>query len=132
MEGKTPGPPDFAGEADEEDLEGGRLGGPVPDQRLAKRRGTVSGIRDLLWKELPGRHFFSMNGGSESEGGGDHHHNHGNPPPRRIVSKKGIVHTERTRVSKRKRRYIADFFNTMLDIKWRYVLLIFTLSFFLR
>ena len=127
MEDKTP---DFAGARDEEDLEGGRLG-PVPD-RLAKRRGTVSGIRDLLWKELPGRHFFSMNGGSDSEGGGDHHHNHGNPPPRRIVSKKGIVHTERTRVSKRKRRYIADFFNTMLDIKWRYVLLIFTLSFFLR
>ncbi len=32
---------------------------------------------------------------------------------------------------KEKRRFITDFFNTMLDMKWRYVFLIFFLSFFL-
>jgi potassium inwardly-rectifying channel subfamily J len=58
-----------------------------------------------------------------------HHEAHSHS--RRIVSKKGIVHTERSQISKRKRRYLSDFFNTMLDIKWRFVLLIFTLSFFL-
>ena len=42
----------------------------------------------------------------------------------------GLVRVERSHVAKRGRRYIADFFNTMLDIKWRYVLLIFTMSFF--
>ena len=69
------------------------------------------------------RSLFSMNG-PDSE-----FDQHGQ---RRIVSKKGIVHTERARVSKQRRRYLSDFFNTMLDIQWRYVLLIFTLSFFVR
>jgi hypothetical protein len=41
-----------------------------------------------------------------------------------------LVRIERSHVAQRGRRYIADFFNTMLDIKWRYVLFIFTLSFF--
>ena len=78
------------------------------------------GLAGLLRRELSGRHFFSME---------PHHEAHSHS--RRIVSKKGIVHTERSHLSKRKRRYLSDFFNTMLDIKWRYVLLIFTLSFFL-
>jgi hypothetical protein len=73
-----------------------------------------------LRRELKGRSFFSME---------PHHEAHSHS--RRIVSKKGIVHTERSQISKRKRRYLSDFFNTMLDIKWRFVLLIFTLSFFL-
>ena len=77
-------------------------------------------ITSLLRRELSGRNFFSMEPQHEA-------HSHS----RRIVSKKGIVHTERSHVSKRKRRYLSDFFNTMLDLRWRYVLLIFTLSFFL-
>ena len=36
-----------------------------------------------------------------------------------------------SKVENRRRRYLTDFFNTMLDLKWRYVLLIFTASFFL-
>lgn len=78
------------------------------------------GITALLRRELGNRSFFSME---------PHHEAHSHST--RIVSKKGIVHTERSHVSKRKRRYLSDFFNTMLDIKWRFVLLIFTLSFFL-
>ena len=42
----------------------------------------------------------------------------------------GFVRIARSHVAQRGRRYIADFFNTMLDIKWRYVLFIFTCSFF--
>ena len=76
-------------------------------------------ITSLLRRELSGRSFFSM----------EPHHEHSHS--KRIVSKKGTVHTERSHVSKRKRRYLSDFFNTMLDIKWRFVLSIFTLSFFL-
>ncbi len=49
----------------------------------------------------------------------------------RLVSKKGVVQVARTKVSSRRTRYMHDFFNTMLDIKWRYVLLIFSSSFFL-
>ena len=78
-------------------------------------------ITSLLRRELSGRNFFSM----------EPQHEAGHSHSRRIVSKKGIVHTERSHVSKRKRRYLSDFFNTMLDLRWRYVLLIFTLSFFL-
>ena len=37
----------------------------------------------------------------------------------------------RSKVENRHRRYLTDFFNTTLDLKWRYVLLIFTASFFL-
>jgi hypothetical protein len=50
---------------------------------------------------------------------------------KRLVSKKGHVQIAQSRVSSRGRRYLSDFFNTMLDIKWRYVLIIFTASFFL-
>ena len=34
-------------------------------------------------------------------------------------------------MSNRGHRYLNDFFNTMLDLRWRYVLLIFTASLFL-
>lgn len=50
---------------------------------------------------------------------------------KRLVTKKGQVQIARNKVSHRRRRYLTDFFNTMLDLKWRYVLLIFTASFFL-
>lgn len=50
---------------------------------------------------------------------------------KRLVSKRGHVQIAQDKVSNRKRRYMTDFFNTMLDIKWRYVLFIFTASFFL-
>jgi potassium inwardly-rectifying channel subfamily J len=51
---------------------------------------------------------------------------------KRIVSKKGIIHIGRNHMEHQdRRRFISDFFNTMLDMKWRYVLTIFCLSFFL-
>ena len=49
----------------------------------------------------------------------------------RLVSKKGNVQITRRKVSNRKQRYFTDFFNTMLDLKWRFVLIIFTTSFLL-
>lgn len=50
---------------------------------------------------------------------------------KRLVTKKGRVQIAQNKVNRRKQRYLTDFFNTMLDLKWRYVLLIFTASFFL-
>ena len=50
---------------------------------------------------------------------------------KRLVSKKGQVQIARIKVDDRRRRYLTDIFSTMLDLKWRYVLFIFTASFFL-
>ena len=49
----------------------------------------------------------------------------------RLVSKKGNVQIQRNKVSGRKRRYLQDIFSTLLDLKWRYLLLVFTSSFFI-
>lgn len=46
------------------------------------------------------------------------------------MTKKGQVQIALHRMNNRRRRLLKDFFNTMLDLKWRYVLLIFTASFF--
>ncbi|KAK3608268.1 hypothetical protein CHS0354_007299 [Potamilus streckersoni] len=48
---------------------------------------------------------------------------------RRLVYKNGEVNITQTNIRKRRRRYLADIFTTLVDIKWRYNLLIFTLAF---
>lgn len=50
---------------------------------------------------------------------------------KRLVTKKGHVQIAPFKMDHKKSRYLSDFFNTMLDMQWRYVLLIFTASFFL-
>ena len=51
---------------------------------------------------------------------------------KRIVSKKGVVNISKGHLEKgQNKRFFTDFFNTMLDMRWRYVLTLFTLSFFL-
>ncbi|TRY63827.1 hypothetical protein TCAL_00777 [Tigriopus californicus] len=51
---------------------------------------------------------------------------------KRIVSKKGVVNISKGHLDHgQRRRFFRDFFNTMLDMRWRYVLTIFCLSFFL-
>ena len=50
---------------------------------------------------------------------------------KRLVSKKGHVQIAQSHVSQRGKRYLSDIYSTMLDLRWRYVLLIFTASFFL-
>lgn len=48
---------------------------------------------------------------------------------RRLIYKNGEVNITQTNIRKRRRRYLADIFTTLVDIKWRYNLMIFALAF---
>jgi len=48
---------------------------------------------------------------------------------KRIVYKNGECNLHSTNVSKRRRRYLADIYTTLVDIQWRWTLLSFTMSF---
>uniref|UniRef100_A0A0K8SHT9 ATP-sensitive inward rectifier potassium channel 12 n=2 Tax=Lygus hesperus TaxID=30085 RepID=A0A0K8SHT9_LYGHE len=50
---------------------------------------------------------------------------------RRAVHKNGECNVTQVRISKRRRRYLQDIFTTLVDTKWRWTLLVFTLSFIL-
>lgn len=50
-------------------------------------------------------------------------------PQRRLVFKSGECNISRVNINKRGRRYLADIFTTLVDIKWRWNLLIFALAF---
>lgn len=48
---------------------------------------------------------------------------------RRLVHKTGECNISSTNVQQRKRRFIVDIFSTMLELKWRYNVLVFMLAF---
>ena len=75
-------------------------------------------LDNLLKQQFNGRHFLNFDADREQL-------------KRRIVSKRGAVHISHELDRAQKNRFILDYFNTMLDMRWRYVLLLFTLSFFL-
>ncbi|XP_064594701.1 G protein-activated inward rectifier potassium channel 3-like [Liolophura sinensis] len=50
---------------------------------------------------------------------------------RRLVYKNGEVNITQSNIRKRRRRYLADIFTTLVDIKWRYNLMLFALAFIL-
>ena len=80
---------------------------------------TSFGLGNMMRKEFKGRNPFHIDPEGEKL-------------RKRIVSKKGVVHIGKSHMGKRQQtKYLTDFFNTMLDIKWRYVLLLFCMSFFL-
>jgi len=82
------------------------------DSSLPNGGSPSPGLGDLLRRELKDKRFFSME-----------------KPQSRIVSKKGNINIGKTKLSKRRRRFLSDFFNTMLDIQWRYVHLLFFVAF---
>ncbi|KAK2714687.1 ATP-sensitive inward rectifier potassium channel 12-like isoform X3 [Artemia franciscana] len=47
----------------------------------------------------------------------------------RVVLKNGDCNVVKTNLTKRRLRYLADIFTTLVDIQWRWTLLVFTLSF---
>lgn len=47
----------------------------------------------------------------------------------RLVKKCGELNIDVESVPKRKRRLLSDFFNTVLDVKWRYHIIIFLMTF---
>ncbi|CAD6187170.1 unnamed protein product [Caenorhabditis auriculariae] len=47
----------------------------------------------------------------------------------RLVAKNGICNVYNTNVPKKDRQYLRDIFTTLIDVKWRYMLLLFRLGF---
>ncbi|XP_035714521.1 G protein-activated inward rectifier potassium channel 3 isoform X2 [Folsomia candida] len=50
---------------------------------------------------------------------------------KRVVFKNGDCNLHQTNISKRRRKYLADIFVTLVDLQWRWTFLIFTMSFLL-
>ncbi|UYV78233.1 irk-2 [Cordylochernes scorpioides] len=53
------------------------------------------------------------------------------PSRNRMVLRSGAVNLAKKKVSRRSQRYLQDIFTTLVDIQWRYNLLVFALGFFL-
>lgn len=94
---------------------------------------TLNNINSGLFSTKKAK--FEPNGG----GDGDSSSN-GDKPPRlyanlnhegrpRLVKKCGELNIDVESVPKRKRRLLSDFFNTVLDIKWRWHVVIFVMTF---
>ncbi|VDO36815.1 unnamed protein product [Onchocerca flexuosa] len=47
----------------------------------------------------------------------------------RLIAKNGICNVYNTNVPKKDRQYLRDIFTTMIDVKWRYMLVIFAIVF---
>ncbi|XP_059473829.1 G protein-activated inward rectifier potassium channel 3 isoform X2 [Neocloeon triangulifer] len=52
-------------------------------------------------------------------------------PRKRVVFKNGDCNVLQTNISKRRLRYLQDIFTTLVDVQWRWTLLVFALSFVL-
>ncbi|XP_023228631.1 G protein-activated inward rectifier potassium channel 3-like [Centruroides sculpturatus] len=50
---------------------------------------------------------------------------------KRVVLKNGVVNLSKAHLSKRSQRYLQDIFTTLVDIKWRWNLLVFAMGFIL-
>lgn len=48
---------------------------------------------------------------------------------KRLFFKNGNINISRSNIDKRRRRYLTDIFTTLIDLKWRYNLLVFALGF---
>lgn len=88
----------------------------ISGRRESARSRMGLGLGEMVRKELAGKHFLNF----------EPHHE---KLRKRIVSKKGHVNIGKVKVSKRRRRFLSDIFNTLLDMKWRYVHILFFFSF---
>lgn len=50
---------------------------------------------------------------------------------RRLFFKNGNINISRSNIDKRRRRYLTDIFTTLIDLKWRYNIVVFLLGFFI-
>ncbi len=48
---------------------------------------------------------------------------------RRLFFKNGNINISRSNINKRRRRYLTDIFTTLIDLKWRYNILVFAFGF---
>jgi len=86
---------------------------PLTDDRL-----LMAVKKKAKWNDGP-----TVSGSTMSRGG-----KHSN---RRLVYKNGECNVSRANIKKRRQRYMADIFTTLVDIKWRWNLLNFVLAFIL-
>ncbi|XP_063040194.1 inward rectifier potassium channel 2-like [Engraulis encrasicolus] len=71
------------------------------------------------------------NGSSGVGGGVGTVHTHTQPSQSRFVNKDGHCNVQFVNMSEKGQRYLADIFTTCVDIRWRWMLVIFCLSFLL-
>ena len=50
---------------------------------------------------------------------------------KRLFFKNGNINISRSNIQKRRRRYLTDIFTTLIDLKWRYNIIVFLLGFFI-
>lgn len=50
---------------------------------------------------------------------------------KRLFFKNGNINISRSNIDKRRRRYLTDIFTTLIDLKWRYNIIVFLLGFFI-
>lgn len=50
---------------------------------------------------------------------------------KRLIHKNGEFNISQKGIKKRKQQYLADIFTTLIDLKWRWTLLLFTMAFLL-
>ncbi|XP_031327783.1 ATP-sensitive inward rectifier potassium channel 12-like [Photinus pyralis] len=55
----------------------------------------------------------------------------GDGPKRRAVAKNGDCNVSYTRIAEHRKKFVQDFFTTLVDVKWTWMLLVFALSFLL-
>ncbi|XP_005098783.1 G protein-activated inward rectifier potassium channel 3 isoform X2 [Aplysia californica] len=111
---------------------------PIPEPDLLDNGKVSDNRRDSQdsFREYAQRHVRTAitNAAASGVGGANIHPRRGTSHyskrmRRRLVYKNGEVNITQTNIRKRRRRYLADIFTTLVDIKWRYNLLLFALAF---
>lgn len=73
---------------------------------------------------------LSLSNGS-SKGANNRNNANKKQQQKRLFFKNGNINISRCNIDKRRRRYLTDIFTTLIDLKWRYNLLVFLLGFFI-
>ncbi|XP_059141618.1 G protein-activated inward rectifier potassium channel 3-like [Physella acuta] len=109
---------------------------PMPGQELLDNGKVVDTSRRLSqdsFMEYAQRHVRTTNSNSTQGGAAGASRrcatNFSKRMRRRLVYKNGEVNITQTNIRKRRRRYLADIFTTLVDIKWRYNLMLFAMAF---
>ncbi|KAI5269575.1 Atp-Sensitive Inward Rectifier Potassium Channel 12 [Manis pentadactyla] len=97
-------------------------GPPVPGMTTASRANPYS----IVSSEEDGLHLVTMSGANGFGNGKVHTRRRCR---NRFVKKNGQCNIEFANMDEKSQRYLADMFTTCVDIRWRYMLLLFSLAF---
>uniref|UniRef100_A0A671ERT0 Potassium inwardly rectifying channel subfamily J member 12 n=2 Tax=Rhinolophus ferrumequinum TaxID=59479 RepID=A0A671ERT0_RHIFE len=97
-------------------------GHPIPGMTTAGRANPYS----IVSSEEDGLHLVTMSGANGFGNGKVHTRRRCR---NRFVKKNGQCNIEFANMDEKSQRYLADMFTTCVDIRWRYMLLIFSLAF---